>query len=175
VSFAAGKTGHAAFEATHATDHGLTLRTAVGVFARESTGGEIEGMTAILARNSEVPAGGFPLGSVGLDPLFAGPLDGNEVGEFVEKGISQFLLVLSFGQALEPGVQFNPVVPGEGSAGCGAHPGIPIYDDGGGEDGEPQLADEVPGDEGQGGIAPCGRVMVGFCVVACRLGGFCLE
>jgi len=152
VSFAAVKAGHGALQFSDPFHDGATAKTFVGVALFQAPRLKVEFMTAILAGDSEIGTGLFPLRPVRLDALSSGAGEGNEVGEFVEEGVLNFKRSLVVGEGLQLRVELDRVVFKKGPPGSGSHPGIPFHLHSLSETGELEAAGEFGGDFGEGFI-----------------------
>jgi len=82
-------------------------------------------MASILAGDAEVTTGLLPLDSMGLDSFSPRSGKGDEMGEFVQESISQFLLARSLRKILKAGIQLDTGLSCKGPARRRPHTRIP--------------------------------------------------
>lgn len=118
-------------------------------------------MAAIFAGDAEVMTGFLPFDAMGVDPLPACPRKSDQMGKFMQKGVSQLGFAQAVGEILKPWIEFNAGILCKGPPGGGSHPGVPRHRDDSGEYGQAFFTGEVGGDQGQSCIGAASRMGVG--------------
>ncbi len=115
---------------------------------------EVEAMASVFVWDSEIPAGLFPLWTVGLDALAFSSCKGNEVGQFVQEGTENFAISSVFRELLKLGIEFDLIGLIESSSGGCSHSAVPIDGYPAGEAGKFKLLGVVRCQSGQEFVRP---------------------